>query len=86
MLLARHMPGWLDQGYQLMITSDHGMSADKLHNGNSPEEREVPVWLVGNAFRPDAARPPEQVEWCGTICEVMGLEGHGTAFCREVLR
>jgi len=86
MLLARHMPGWLEQGYQLMITSDHGMSADKLHNGNSPEEREVPVWLVGEAFRSDAPRAPEQVEWCGTICEVMGLKAHGKIFCREVLR
>ncbi|MCL2123622.1 MAG: alkaline phosphatase family protein [Desulfovibrionaceae bacterium] len=86
MLLARHMPGWLEQGYQLMITSDHGMNADKTHNGNSPEEREVPVWLVGEAFRPDALRPPEQTEWCGTICEVMKLKAHGKTFCREVLR
>ena len=86
MLLARHMPGWLAQGYQLMITSDHGMSADKLHNGNSPEEREVPVWLVGEAFRPDAPRSPEQVEWCGTLCEAMGLTAHGKALCRAVLR
>jgi predicted AlkP superfamily pyrophosphatase or phosphodiesterase len=86
MLLARHMPGWLEQGYQIMITSDHGMSADKLHNGSSREEREVPVWLVGDAFRSDAPRSPEQVEWCGTICEVIGLKAHDKAFCREVLR
>jgi len=86
MLLAQHMPGWLAQGYQLMITSDHGMSADRLHNGNSRDEREVPVWLVGDAFRPDAPRAPEQVEWCGTICEVMELQVHGKTFCREVLR
>ena len=86
MLLARHMPGWLEQGYQIMITSDHGMSADKLHNGNSPEEREVPVWLVGGAFRPDAPRAPEQIEWCGAICETMGLKAHGKAFCRDALR
>ena len=86
MLLARYMPDWLARGYQLMITSDHGMSADRLHNGSSPEEREVPVWLVGNAFLPDAPRPPEQVEWCGTLCEAMWLQAHGKAFCREVLR
>jgi len=86
MLLARHTRGWLEQGYQLMITSDHGMNADKLHNGDSPEEREVPVWLVGTAFRPDAPRAPEQVEWCGTICKIMGLKAHGKEYCREVLR
>jgi predicted AlkP superfamily pyrophosphatase or phosphodiesterase len=86
MLLARHMPVWLERGYQVMIAADHGMNDDRLHNGTSPEEREVPVYLAGDAFRPDAERAPSQTEWCGTLCEALGLRGHGKALCREVLR
>ncbi len=86
MLLARYMPAWLEQGCDVMITADHGMSDDKFHNGTSPEEREVPVYLAGGAFRPDAARAPEQTEWCGTLCEALHLRGHGKALCCEVLR
>jgi predicted AlkP superfamily pyrophosphatase or phosphodiesterase len=86
MLLARHMPGWLEQGCRVMIAADHGMNNDRLHNGTSPEEREVPVYLAGDAFRADAARAPAQTEWCGTLCEALGLRGHGKAVCREVLR
>lgn len=86
MLLARYMPLWLERDCQVMITGDHGMSDDKLHNGTCPEEREVPVYLAGGAFRPDAARAPAQTEWCGTLCEALGLRGHGKTLCREALR
>ena len=85
MLLARHMPRWLEQGYQIMITSDHGASSDKLHNGNAPEEREVPVYLAGSAFDPHAPCAPLQNEWCGTLCEALGLT-HDKNLCRAVLR
>ena len=85
MLLASFMPRWLEQGYQVMITGDHGMSADKQHNGTEAEEREVPVYLAGAAFRPDALRAPAQTEWCGTLCEALGLSEHDKALCRDVL-
>jgi predicted AlkP superfamily pyrophosphatase or phosphodiesterase len=85
MLLARFMPHWLARGYQVMITGDHGMSADRQHNGTESDEREVPVYLAGDAFRPDAPRAPAQSEWCGTLCEALGLREHGKALCRDVL-
>ena len=85
MLLAEHMPRWLELGYQVMITSDHGSSSDKMHNGSAAEEREVPVYLAGSAFDPRASQAPRQVEWCGTLCAALGLV-HDKALCRAVLR
>jgi hypothetical protein len=35
-----------------MATGDHGINADKLHGGITPEVRDVPLYLVG----PDIAR------------------------------
>lgn len=46
MLLATMLPRWHAEGYDLLLTSDHGMNADRMHGGALPAEREVPlVWL-----------------------------------------
>ena len=49
-LLADLLPQWLAEGYQVVITSDHGMNNDLSHGGTLPEERTVPLWLFGDAF------------------------------------
>jgi len=56
MQLALLLPAWLADGYDVVVTSDHGMHADRMHGGNAPEERAVPfVWIPAQA---DAAREP----------------------------
>jgi predicted AlkP superfamily pyrophosphatase or phosphodiesterase len=56
MAFALLLPHWLDAGYDIVVTSDHGMNADRMHGGNAPEEREVPfVWLP---CRDDATQAP----------------------------
>lgn len=54
MALALLLPQWLANGYEIVVTSDHGMSADRMHGGSATEERAVPfVWVPGR----DAATP-----------------------------
>ena len=38
-LLARHLPGWLLAGRSVLVTSDHGMDADGMHNDDVPLPR-----------------------------------------------
>lgn len=45
MLLSNYINLWLDDGYQIIVTSDHGMNNDLSHGGNLIEEREVPFIL-----------------------------------------
>ncbi len=46
MMLAQTLPRWHAAGYDLLLTSDHGMHADHWHGGPLAVEREVPlVWL-----------------------------------------
>jgi predicted AlkP superfamily pyrophosphatase or phosphodiesterase len=46
MQLARVLPRWHAAGYDVLLTSDHGMNADRMHGGTAPAEREVPlIWL-----------------------------------------
>lgn len=83
-LLADYLQAWLDAGYQVMVTADHGMNNDRSHNGLLPEEREVPLFVIGSAFSltPDAR--PKQTELCGTLCSLLGLV-HDKPRCAELL-
>ncbi|OEC36092.1 Type I phosphodiesterase / nucleotide pyrophosphatase [Pseudomonas cuatrocienegasensis] len=83
-LLADYLQTWLDAGYQVLVTADHGMNNDRSHNGLLPEEREVPLFVLGNAFSLDPAAQPRQTELCGTVCELLGI-AHDKPLCRELL-
>lgn len=84
-LLAEYLRRWLDAGYQVMVTADHGMNNDRSHNGLLPEEREVPLFVLGSAFSLDPAARPKQTELCGTVCELLGVP-HDKPLCPELLK
>jgi len=84
-LLADYLQAWLDDGYQVLVTADHGMSLDRSHNGLLPQEREVPLFVLGNAFSLNRAARPEQTELCGTICTLLGV-AHDKPVCAELLK
>ena len=66
MALALLVPRWLADGYDIVLTSDHGMSADRMHGGSAREERDVPfVWVPA---REDATREP--AHWPATQLEI----------------
>jgi len=83
-LLAEYIQPWLDAGYQILVTADHGMNNDRSHNGLLAEEREVPLIVLGSAFSLDPAARPQQTELCGTLCQLLGA-AHDKPWCRELL-
>lgn len=84
-ILADYLQGWLDAGYQVLVTADHGMNNDRSHNGLLAEEREVPLLVLGEAFSLDANARPRQLELCGTICALLGA-AHDKPLCKELLK
>ncbi|WP_095143993.1 alkaline phosphatase family protein [Pseudomonas sp. Irchel s3b6] len=84
-ILADYLQGWLDAGYQVLVTADHGMNNDRSHNGLLAEEREVPLFVLGDAFSLDAGAAPRQTDICGTVCELLGVD-HDKPVCRELLK
>lgn len=44
-ILAVTMPHWLNAGYHVVITADHGMNEFGLHGGNTHLQRTVPLYL-----------------------------------------
>lgn len=69
--LSRWLPGWLEDGYTVLVTSDHGMNADCSHGGTLPCEREVPLFVIGaNEQLPEQV---EQTTLAPYIARLMGL-------------
>lgn len=85
--LSHFLPQWLEQGYQIMITADHGMNNDHSHGGTLPEEIEVPFMVLGQEFRPQSdLQPVKQTDICGLTCQLLGIEGHDKHFAQNILK
>ncbi len=85
-VLSEYLPQWLEQGYQVIVTADHGMNNDHSHGGILTEERMVPYYVLGDAFSHDSKAAPQQLEICGTVCELLGLTGHNKPFSKQLLK
>lgn len=69
-ILSRVIPEYMKAGYEIVITSDHGMGEDKAHGGNHPLERMVPFWYIGESALP---LPELQTDVFEFLCHVLGL-------------
>ena len=85
MILSDYLPQWIEAGYQILITADHGMNNDRSHGGTLPEEQQVPLFVIGSAFSHQATCKPSQTDLCGTICELLGIEMHNKPICKDLL-
>jgi predicted AlkP superfamily pyrophosphatase or phosphodiesterase len=75
MWLATCLSEWMDAGYNILVTGDHGMSADGFHGGTTSEEREVPLFLVqpGINGTGDTQGTISQLQLAPTICKLLGI-------------
>ena len=83
--LSNYINIWREDGYQIIVTADHGMNNDLSHGGTLLEEREVPLYVFGDQFSyNDMTNGINQTELCGTVCNLLGIE-HDKPICRELL-
>ncbi len=82
-ILSNYISQWLEDGYQIIVTSDHGMNDDHSHGGILAEERDVPLFTIGNAFSSIPANIA-QTQICGLVCELLGVR-HQKPFPPEIL-
>lgn len=64
-ILSNFVPRWIEEGYTVIVTSDHGMSYDGNHSGDAEEEAEVPLWLINSA---------EEIEITDSIPQIKVME------------
>ena len=51
-ILAQLLPIWMKEGYEIVITSDHGMNEFANHGGTGEAERDVPLFVISSRCRP----------------------------------
>ena len=83
--LSKYLPRWIEEGYQVLITADHGMNGDKSHGGILPEERDIPLYLIGESFSHQPDCTPMQTELCGNICELLAINAHNKPMTNRLL-
>ncbi len=51
-MLAPFIPRWLQMGYEVIVTADHGQDARGHHGGNDPLQQEFALYYFGEAKGP----------------------------------
>ena len=47
-LVADLLPGWLTDGYSVVVSADHGMNENGLHGGPTDLQRNVPLYIFSD--------------------------------------
>ncbi|MBS4212740.1 alkaline phosphatase family protein [Neobacillus rhizophilus] len=50
-LLANILPKWMEAGYQIIVTADHGMNHDGQHGGTTAADRDVPLFIITDKMK-----------------------------------
>lgn len=74
-VLAGQVPGWMEKGYTILITADHGMNANHGHGGTGEDVRRVPMYLIRPGVEASGEQnlPISQLQIAPTILKLMGL-------------
>jgi predicted AlkP superfamily pyrophosphatase or phosphodiesterase len=74
-ILSNLIAEWMELGYNILVTGDHGINADKSHGGTRPEMREVPLFLIqaGVSGKGDTGEVISQLRIAPTICHLLDL-------------
>ncbi len=74
-MLGTLLPGWLEAGYQIIVTADHGMDPMGSHGGNEEWERKVPLWVLGDCFGgADFEGEIPQLALAPLVCNILNIE------------
>ncbi|GAA0448037.1 alkaline phosphatase family protein [Lentibacillus halophilus] len=72
--LSELIPVWQNDGYQVVITADHGMSKWGLHGGTTDEERMVPLYIISDQVEKNRFEPViPQLLFAPFMCRLLGI-------------
>ncbi|MBR8702053.1 hypothetical protein IX317_001210 [Fusobacterium sp. DD29] len=74
-IISKYMPTWIEEGYQIIVTADHGMNENGLHGGTDSVESEVPMWIVGDIVMESGLEETvSQRKIAPLCCKGLGIE------------
>lgn len=70
---------WMGQGYQVVITADHGMGEMGLHGGTTPAQRELPLYLFSHHYKNGrfTQQPISQLSLAPLLCSLLEVPPSG---------
>ncbi len=73
--LAPLIAEWMERGYTILVTGDHGINPDGVHGGTTSEMREIPLYFIQPAVggRGDTREIVSQMQIAPTICRLLGI-------------
>jgi predicted AlkP superfamily pyrophosphatase or phosphodiesterase len=71
-MLAPFIPRWLDDGYEVIVTADHGQDARGHHGGRDPLQQEAALYYFGPAKGPSEDTVIDQLQLAPTILHRLG--------------
>jgi len=74
-MLANLIPEWMERGYTILVTGDHGMNTDRMHGGTTPDVREVPLFLIQPDVlgEGDTGEVVSQLQIAPTVCKLLDV-------------
>ena len=73
-MLAAFLPRWLENGYEVIVTADHGQSDRGHHGGNGDDQQDVALYWFGGGDGPAEDVVIDQLQLAPTILTRMGAD------------
>jgi predicted AlkP superfamily pyrophosphatase or phosphodiesterase len=74
-LLADMLPNWIEAGYQIIVTADHGMNDDGNHGGTTIADRDVPLFIISDRVKPGIYKEDiPQLQIAPLVCELLNIQ------------
>jgi predicted AlkP superfamily pyrophosphatase or phosphodiesterase len=72
-MLAAFLAGWLDDGYEVIVTADHGQTDRGHHGGRSEEQQDFALYYFGKGKGPKPDTLLDQLQLAPTILKRLGV-------------
>ena len=69
------IPKCMAQGYEIIVTADHGMTRDGNHGGTTAEDRHVPLFVISNYVKAGIKNGiVSQLQIAPLCCHLLNIE------------
>ena len=77
-MLAAFLPGWIADGYEVIVTADHGQTDRGHHGGREDEQQDFALYYFGKAGGPGEDILLDQLQLAPTVLARLGVPAPGT--------